>query len=447
MTRMFSTTSHRLVRPLFAAVTSVALVAVGCSSAATPAPSLAIEASPSAAATPVPSVPPSASPTPAATPHPTPTATPAPSPTPVPVVGQAPAGSWSAIHWLQAGELPLGPIEIGVYGWSGGYVAFEQSPGVNDNGDELPVTIRSSSSRDGITWTAPSTLESGLRGMIEIQTVVEGPSSLLALAYHFGDTCGGPEPVAAMWSSSDGRAWRRLPMPKAFTTGSVETIAGGPAGYIALGTKSDAGAPAIWTSRGGANWASRPLPTVSSGTLVIDGVASFADGFLVVGAVLGEGGCGGPAHIHPAVWYSADATSWSRISLPGASTSANASLAVRRFGDRLLAIQSTTDTAPARAWTSTDGRTWTRVADVSPDIAYVPQFDDLHAVNVIEPDSGTGPATVIGVAANGTTRTLTQDGDLPTESEEGPTTLYALGPTGLLAYVADGTGSWLGIPK
>jgi hypothetical protein len=283
--------------------------------------------------------------------------------------------------------------------------------------------------------------------MIRIETVVEGPSGLLALAYNYGDTCGGPEPVVAMWSSSDGRAWKRLTMPKAFTTGAVQTIAGGPAGYIALGTKNDAGAPAIWTSRAGANWTSRPLPTVSTGTLVIDGVASFAGGFLVVGAVIGEGGCGGPAHIHPAIWESADASSWTRVSLPGAMTSANTSLAVRRFGDQLLAIQTTGDAVTARAWTSTDGRTWTRVADVSPDIAYVPESDGAHAVTVIEPDSGTGPATVIGVAPDGTTLTLAQDGDLPTESEEGPATLYAVGPTGLLAYVADGTGSWLGIPK
>jgi hypothetical protein len=444
MTRMISTTSHRSLRPLFVSLASMAVVAVGCSSAATPAPSLASDASP--AATAAPTAMPSASPTPAASPDPTPPPTPTASPTP-PAVGQAPAGSWSALHWQQAGGLPLGPTEIGIHGWSGGYVAFEQSPGVNDNGDELPVTIRASSSRDGITWTAPTTLVSGLRGMIQIETVVEGPSGLLALAYHYGDTCGGPEPVDAMWSSADGRAWQRLPMPKAFTTGSVETIAGGPAGYIALGTKSDAGAPAIWTSRTGANWASRPLPTVSSGTLAIDGVASVADGFLVVGAVLGEGGCGGPAHIHPAIWYAADASSWTRVSLPGAMTSPNTSLVVRRFGDRLLAIQSTGAIDTARAWTSTDGRTWTRVADVSSDIAYVPDSDGVHAVTVIEPDSGTGPATVIGVAPDGTTLTLTQDGDLPTESEEGPSTLYAVGPTGLLAYAADGTGSWLGIPK
>jgi hypothetical protein len=447
MTRMISTTSHRIIRPLLAGLASVALAAVGCTSATTPAPSLANEASSSPAAIATPTVAASASLTPTASPSPTPATTPAPSPTPLPAVGKAPAGPWSALTWQQAGALPLGPTEIGVHGWSGGYVAFEQSPGTNDNGDELPVTIRASSSRDGITWTAPTTLTSGLRGMVEIQTVVEGPAGLLALAYHYGDTCGGPEPVAAMWSSADGRTWKRLAMPKAFTTGAVQTIAGGPAGFIALGTKSDAGAPAIWTSRAGANWASRPLPTVATGTLALDGVASFADGLLLVGAVLGEGGCGGPDHIHPAIWYSADASSWTRISLPGASTSANTSLAVRRFGDQLLAIQTAGDTDPARAWTSTDGRTWTRVADVSSDVAYVPQSDGAHAVTVIGPDSGTGPATVIGVAPDGTTSTMSQAGDVPAQTEDGPATEYAVGPTGLLAYLADGSGSWLGIPN
>jgi hypothetical protein len=366
------------------------------------------------------------------------------------VVGQAPAGPWSALHWIQAGALPLGPskLDININGWSGGYVAFEQSPDTDDNGNELPETIRASSSRDGITWTAPTTLVSGLDGMIAIQTVVEGPSNLLALGYPYGDTCGGPAPITAMWSSSDGLAWKRLTMPKAFTTGEVQTIAGGPAGFIAMGTKNDAGAPAIWTSRSGTAWASRPLPTVASGTFALDSVASFAHGFLLVGAVLDEGGCGGPGHVHPAIWCSADASSWTRITLQGAATSANTGLSVRRFGDRLLAIQTVGNADKARAWTSTDGRTWTRVADVSADLAYGPQSDDAHDMTVIGPDSGTGPiATVIGIAPDGTTVTMSQDGDIPTESEDGPLTLYAIGPTGLFAYVADGTGSWLGIPR
>ena len=443
---MLSTSGHRSLRSLFAGLACSAIVAAGCATAATQPPSLAPEASPLATATASPTTVPSPD-SRAPSSSPAPTATPNPSPTPLPAVGQAPAGPWTALHWLQAGALPLGPTELDIHGWSGGYVAFEQSPGSDEDGNDLPVTIRASSSRDGVTWTKPTAVDSGLRGMIAIRTVVEGPSGLLALAFHYGDTCGGPEPVVAMWSSPDGLAWKRLPLPKAFTTGAVQTVAGGSAGFIALGTTSDAGAPAIWTSQAGTIWTSRPLPTVSSGTLALDDVTSFADGFLLVGTVLGEEGCGGAEHISPAIWFSADGSGWTRISLPGALRTSNTSLAVRRFGDRLLAIQTAGDAEKAPAWTSTDGRTWTRVADVSPDVADVPQSDGVHSLTVIGPDSGTGPATIIGVAPAGTTATLSQDGDVPTESEEGPSTLYAVGPTGLFAYVADGSGSWLGIPK
>src|SRR5262245_47351580 len=332
--------SRRWMVPLLA----TALVAtVGCTSAASPTPSIPVATPSHGPASQAPASLAPASQAPSPSPSLSPVASPSakPSPASLPTVGLAPTGPWSALHWIQNGTIPLGPTEIQVFGWSGGYVALAQSPGSDENGNELPVTIRASSSHDGISWTPPRTLESGLKGMIRVETLVEGPSGLLALAYHYGDTCGGPEPVTAMWSSPDGQAWQRLPLPKAFATGAVETIVGGPAGFIALGTKSSAGTPAIWTPRRGGTWAARPPPTVSGGTLVLDGVASFADGFLLVGSIVGEGGCGGPAHIHPAIWFSADGSSWSRTTLPQASTNANTSLAVRRFGDQLLAVQLT----------------------------------------------------------------------------------------------------------
>lgn len=433
-----------MTRAIPTAAIAITLVLGGCSAAphASTAPS---------AGTPIP-VPGSASPAPSAPPSnlmpsAPPTSAPSATPSSLPSVAMAPAGPWSAIHWVSIGALPLGPAETGVYGWSNGFIAFEQSPGSDDNGNDLPVKIRVSSSRDGVTWTTPTTLVTGFKGMIHISTIVEGPDGLLALAYHYGDTCGGPEPVAAIWSTGDGRTWDRLPLPKAFTTGGVQTMAGGPAGYIARGLQSDHATPAIWTSTTGRSWTGRPLPTLSSGRLVLDDVASISDGFLLVGAVEGEGGCGGAAHIRPAIWFSTNGASWTRTSLPGALTDPNTSLSVERFNDHVLAIQYPSQGDQAPAWSSSDGRTWTPVSPVPTNVQWAARSDGRHSVMTIEPDSGTGPLTLIAVDERGGSTTLGQTGDVPTDSVDGPGSICAVGPTGILLARPDGSASWLGIPS
>ena len=426
------------MRPIAVSILSVLLLGA-CSAA--PA-----ETSPS----PHPSVavpPPSTSPSPAVTPIPTPSPTaPAPSPS-APVVGEAPAGSWSALHWLGGGALPLTGTDVTVRGWSGGYVAFEQSPGSDENGNDLPVVIRASSSADGLRWSAPTTVKTGFKGSYQISTIVEGPSGLLALGYPYGDTCGGPETVFALWSSADGRSWERLAMPKAFTTNRVETISGGRAGFIAFGTKADGTTPAIWTSTNGRAWTSRALPVVSSGKLALDAAVSFDSGYVLLGAVLGEEGCGGPAHVKPAVWFSFDATSWTRADLPGASTDRYAALRIRSFGDRLLVMRIPQGDAPtAPAWTSIDGLTWTSAGVISTDLSWGSISDGRHAVMVVNPESGTGLPSVTGIDGTGASAVLRQDGDAPLVNDDEPGHVYALGPTGLLAIRGDGGASWLGLP-
>ena len=157
-------------RELSLTLAASAILFSACSSAPAASSTPSGAAIPSADPSHFPSVPPSSVPPPS--PTLVPSGTPAASPT-LPAVGAAPAGRWSAIHWLSTGALPLGPAEIGVYGWSSGFVALEQSPGSDDNGNDLPVTIRASSSPDGVTWTTPTTLETGFKGMIQISTIVE----------------------------------------------------------------------------------------------------------------------------------------------------------------------------------------------------------------------------------------------------------------------------------
>jgi hypothetical protein len=422
-----------------AAATLLALVLAACSAPAPAAPSAGPSSSPVVSpATATPSAPPTATPSPAPS---------APVSAP-PSVGLAPGGPWTRIAWIDAGRLPLGTTNVSVHGWSGGFIGLEQSGDYDENGTARPVVIRAAASSDGLTWSTPATFDTaGLSGSIAIAEIVEGPSGLLALGDPYGDTCGGPAVLVALWRSADGRAWQRVPMPRAFRAAEILTIAGGSAGFIATGRTSEAATPALWTSPNGTTWTSRPLPKVASGTLAIDGATSFGGGFVVAGSVLGEEGCGGAAHIRAATWWSADGRAWTRASLPGSLTDVNARLSVRAVNDRVLMIvQVSGDGEKRLAWTSADGRSWTPVAAPSELADLRATGDGRHTAMLIEPESGSGSPTALEIAADGRVTTLAQSGDGPVASADDPGWSFAVGPTGILVLGDDGGAAWLGVP-
>ena len=148
-------------RPIALPLIAVTLLA-GCSATASPSTSTAPSASPRSGPSAMPSSPPTQSPS--QTIAPSPTAQPSPS---LPVVGQAPTGPWTSIRWIDTGSLPLGPTEVGVSGWSGGYVALEQSSGYDSEGStEVPVVIRAGAKCQAglppVFRTSISTSKSGL---------------------------------------------------------------------------------------------------------------------------------------------------------------------------------------------------------------------------------------------------------------------------------------------
>jgi hypothetical protein len=420
----------------------VVVTSAGCTAAASPSVVPPASLTPSVAPSAGPSAPP-------ATPAPTPTAVPsvAPSPSAATAVGPAPAGRWTALRWVPLGKTPLGPHNVTVQGWSGGYIALQQNGGSDSNGNSIPVVVRTSVSPDGVNWSAPTTMNtSGLNGMIEVGSILEGPHGLLALGFPFGDTCGGPERLTALWTSPDGSTWTRVALPKDFRSGSVEAVEGGPAGFIALGTKADGVTQEIWTSDDGATWRTKPLPKISSGKLVLDSVASFDDGFVLSGAVLGEGGCGGPAHIHGATWVSPDGSSWTRAALPGASTVASATFTVQALSDRALLV---TQGLPngTLGWTSTDARTWTPVKGDASNLPYGQISDGRHDIQVIGPETNPGPLTVQVVNEDATMVNLAPSGNGPIQTDDDPGFGSAVGPTGVLVVSDDGERSWLGVPS
>jgi hypothetical protein len=381
---------------------------------------------------------------------PRPEVTASPTATPLPEVGVAPAGSWGRLDWIHRGNaLPVGPTNVNAFGWSGGFVAVATSGGDDGTGVAAPFAVTSIGSADGLHWSAERSLDAtGLGDGVEIAGLFEGPAGLLLVGDASPGACGGPPWVSALWSSSDGLAWRRLPLPKDFRSSRVETLDGGAAGYIATGPRSDGKTPGIWLSRDGSTWSSLSLPSVSSGTVVVNNATSFDGGLVLAGAVLGpEGGCGGASSVHPSLWWSADGGHWTRDSFTGGSSAPDASMTIRRLSDRtLVAIEVTSQDPALRAWISDDGRSWQRVSSPSSLIERPLITDGRHAALVLNPDSGVGPPSVTVIDHQLTLTELAQRGDGPIAAEDSVPWTAAVGPTGILVVSVDGRSVWLGVP-
>ena len=419
----------------------------GCSSSQLASPSTSPAAEPSAGLAAA-----SRSAAPSATPATTPEPTPAPIATPPADIGLAPAGRWTAIRWVDAGrgfpQLAKAPSEtynLNLYGWSRGLVAFG-SDGGHGSGSFRPPTLVSTSTSDGLHWSAPSPIDvSGFPDQVDIAQVAEGPAGLVAVGRYPADTCGGPPVIAGLWHSTDGTTWRRVALPRNMVRGHVETLDGGSAGYIATGKQSDGKTPGIWLSQDATTWRTLPLPKPPSGTLVVNGATSFAGGLVFAGAVVGPEGCGGGSSIHPAAWWSADGSSWTRESLPGASTAAGASLSIHRLNDnQIVAVSQAGDTPDA--WVSTDGRTWSKVQTPTIEALFGTVTDNRRSMVVAAP-SDQGQLTFETVGDQLDVAPLPQTGDGPVETADSIPTITAIGPTGVVVVSVDGSHLWLGVPS
>jgi hypothetical protein len=332
-----------------------------------------------------------------------------------------------------------------LHGWSGGLVAFG-SDGGQGSDPPSPPTLASTSSPDGIHWSAPRSIDvSGYPDQVTIEQVAEGPAGLLAVGRFPADTCGGPPVIAGLWHSTDGTTWRAVALPRNMVRGHVETLDGGSAGYIASGKQSDGKTPGIWLSQNATTWRALALPKPASGTLVVNGATSFAGGLVVAGAVLGEEGCGGPASIHPAVWWSADGSGWTRESLPGASTAADASLSIHRLNDgEIVAVSQAGDTPDA--WVSTDGRTWSAVPTPAIEALFGTITDNRRSIVAAAPSDDQGELVFQTVGDQLDVAPLPQTGDGPVQTADSIPTITAVGPTGLVVVSVDGSHLWLGVP-
>ena len=167
-------------------------------------------------------------------------------------------------------------------------------------------------------------------------------------------------PVA--WTSLDGDRWTLVEMGRVAPTepGFAVAVVSAPGGLVAVGRS--ARRPIAWTATDGSAWASRDVP-------IVDAADSWSRMTTVASGPLGilAGGSVGPELLERTArfWRSTDGVTWTAVAddraFAGAEVSAilpvdNGWLAVGRLGTGQRSTASV-------AWRSPDGERWTRVDD------------------------------------------------------------------------------------
>ena len=174
----------------------------------------------------------------------------------------------------------------------------------------------------------------------------------------------GYEPPAwtpAAWTSADGATWSIHAMGTTGFTFAVAVANGDDGTIVAVGRSGQA--PAAWTSRDGIAWQPHRVAALGPGNVAerMTTVVATGHGFLAGGSV-------GPELFdrHARFWTSADGGEWQPIPDDPAAFADAEVRAIAPLGDGLVAVGVVgTAQAPtgAVAWTSTDGRSWSRVDD------------------------------------------------------------------------------------
>jgi hypothetical protein len=205
-----------------------------------------------------------------------------------------------------------GSIEAITYGNSH-YVAVGD---VRDQGDESYTNPRAAvwTSSDGLTWIRLPENDDVFNGPWhqEMFDVAYGPAGFVAIGSTEGDD--GMSSVGAIWQSPDGLTWTRIAhdddlfgehTPDDWLR--LTDVVHGNNGYVAIGSEG------ILRSEDGLTW-SRTSVEELKGSMSLNDIA-YGDGtYLLVGTewVQDSDGIKGQANTI-AIWYSSDAISWERV--------------------------------------------------------------------------------------------------------------------------------------
>jgi hypothetical protein len=205
-------------------------------------------------------------------------------------------------------------------------------------------------SRDGITWARSR----GDLGCGVMATVTRLGSEFVAFGNRVPEI---PEfevpPGVCEWVSTDGLDWTPVSLPTAVfpDTAWVSSVAAGPGGLVAVG--SDFGPvqsrAAIWQSSDGRAW-TRLASAWATDWFSFDAALAGGPGFLVLGS---------DAHGNAALATSADGVAWTSVAAPGQGTLyGGPSLAVGPAGFIFGGIPVNGTQSPTMVWTSSGGSQW-----------------------------------------------------------------------------------------
>ena len=300
-------------------------------------------------------------------------------------VGRRPmaSGATRTPVWFSSDGVLWRPLDASVFGDStfivgmasraGTLVALSVQAGTNScapDGDcwSIRGPIQAWTSTNGTDWTGQPGLELALPANGDMPHLVAGPAGFLAVAPGPPDLA---SPTTAA-SSLDGVTWQTLPVgtfPAGFQLADLTATS---AGYLAVGTHQadhdHHDATTLWATDG-RHWSSASMQLAwGRGTAleatrpssVALAVVAGRNGFIVTG---GTGGAPGAA----LWWQSDDGQHWRQLSeypplaaWPGEGEGAGGQPYGVLLGDgqRIIALRGGPD---AGAWSTTNGRTWTKL--------------------------------------------------------------------------------------
>jgi hypothetical protein len=266
------------------------------------------------------------------------------------------------------------------FAWSEGQVAFCQTDLPDPNSDPSAtfdenapfIAITPWVSSDGRSWQRGQPLEvGGIFDSASIRNMVEGSGGLLAVAQgdfidwdRSGNEVDWQFAVVGVWTSKDGKAWKRLDFARTFGVTTLGDLEGGRQGYIAsnLSDQPATNAPAIWLSADGLNWKAVAIPKGELTDAHVGSAYVLPNGYLLAGWKGAP--VGADFETTPAMWFSPDGVTWRETPLPGvlAAPAKEAVLVTNSPGRYVVRVGTwSCGCEPPRddqAWISTDGIGW-----------------------------------------------------------------------------------------
>jgi hypothetical protein len=263
--------------------------------------------------------------------------------------------AWSPVPSVDGGSAGMSSVAVG----GPGLVAVGWDESV------VPWDAAAWTSVDGLAWSRVPDVEAafGGAGNQTMSSVVAGGPGLVAVGL---DESGG-DADAAVWTSADGFSWSRLPHDEAAFGGTgnqaMSSVAVGGPGLVAVGYSEpgDDAAAAVWTSTDGLAWSRVPHDEAALGgpnDQAMRSVVAGGPGLVAVGWDASGGDW------QAAVWTSSDGLVWSRVRHLGAvfgGASVIWSRAVGGPGMVAVGADGSGGDSDAAVWTSADGLAWSRV--------------------------------------------------------------------------------------